>query len=499
MRGEMMEAKEAMNMQEPKTFGECLTELLRRKNISAADLARRMNYRSKTSVSRLLRDEVRYASIEDFMQRLEPVSAWMMTGEEMRLLREAMEVNRLGRTRYQTYRDIWRLVNRADEERTEAQAECFGSAQARTLHELAQSWRELKKLDILIVNSGFASLFGELEALLRENPAADISIRHYLTMYGSPGSIARQAGALMPVFHDPRYQGYYWTWKGISDGGRKENANLAVVCGVRPDGGEFLQTIAMQGGERCMVYESGQADMMEFLEHVVDASCQGALPLKTQYPEQELIEGLIVISRRYLNCEQDRATSCLAPNVCFELIPYEVLYRVMFDSALKDFDPEDEQIARLAEVHRARYANIHGKKKPTTFIFSWEGMNEFARTGRTTDHIAGMREFTPGERAAILRDLAARCRENVYLHVYILRPEIPVRGMTLTAHGGMGVYLLDAYTQYDVAKGHSETFILMPEFAEVLDEFFRDELIGKCTFSEAESLSMLDALADGLE
>lgn len=69
-------------MHEARTFGECLTELLRKKHISTADLTRRMNYRSKTSLTRLLRDEVRYASIEDFMTRLEPISEWLLTGEE---------------------------------------------------------------------------------------------------------------------------------------------------------------------------------------------------------------------------------------------------------------------------------------------------------------------------------------------------------------------------------------------------------------------------------
>ena len=77
-------------MYRPRTFGECLNELMRKKHISVADLTRRANYRSKTSISRLLRDEVRYASIEDFMERIEPIAAWLFNEEELKLLRVAV-------------------------------------------------------------------------------------------------------------------------------------------------------------------------------------------------------------------------------------------------------------------------------------------------------------------------------------------------------------------------------------------------------------------------
>ena len=488
-------------MNEEMTFGECLTELLRKKHISTADLTRRMNYRSKTSLTRLLRDEVRYASIEDFMSRLEPVSAWLMTDEEMQRLRDAMEVSRLGRPRYRMYREMWQLVGEGDSARGEVLAESFGAARARTLHEAAQVWAEAERVELVILNSGCNGLFSEIEELLHHRPDADVSIRHYLTVQESPGDVAGQLSALMAVFHHPSYQGFYRNCKGsVPETGERIESQVAAVRAQMKNGDTVFQIITMQSGNRCLIYEAARDDgMIAFFRRMVETTCEGALPLKVQYPEQELLEGLIVICQRYLSCEQDRATFCLAPNVCFELIPFEILYRVMFDSVLEGYLPDDQKILRLSEVHKVRYSNVHAKKKPTVFVFSWSGLQEFARTGRTTDHVAGMRCFTPEERAAILRDLAEKCRENVYLGVYILKPEVRVRGMTLTSYSGLGVYLLDAYTQYDVVNGHSEAFILMPGFAAALEEFFRDELIGKCTYSAAESIEMLTSLAGTLD
>ena len=37
--------------------------------------------------------------------------------------------------------------------------------------------------------------------------------------------------------------------------------------------------------------------------------------------------------------------------------------------------------------------------------------------------------------------------------------------------------------------------MLMPDFAETMEEFFRDELIPNHTFSEGESLEMMERLA----
>lgn len=484
-------------MQGPKTFGECLSELMRKKHISVADLTRRVNYRSKTSVSRLLRDEVRYASIEDFMGRLEPIEAWIFNEEEMRLLRASMEVSRLGRARYCAYQDIWRLVGQPAKRKIPVAAQGFGEARSGDLDELIGFWNTARRLELILINSGFESLFSRLSTLLESRPDADISIRQYLAMQDSPGALAEQLGAMMNIFHDPRYQGFYHARQG---GGPEyriggDTTHVTLVRGEDADG-EYSQMIVMLSEERCLVYESRKMeDFVPFVERIMDSVCSGALPLKTQYPEQALLEGLIVISRRYMGCEQDRTIYCMAPDICFELISLEILYDVMFDSVLKGCDPENEQIRELMRIHAERYRNIHEKRKKTQFIFSWDSMQHFAKTGRTTDHVAGMRAFTPAERAAIIRDVVHKCRENVYLNVRILKPDVSARGMTLTTYESLGLYLLDAYTQYDVVNGHSEAFMLTPDFAETMEEFFRDELIPKHTFSENESLEMMEGLA----
>lgn len=483
-------------MEEVLTFGEYLTEIMRRKHISVSDLARRLNYRSRTSLSRLMRDETRFDSIEDFMQRLEPVSAWLLTSEEMRQLKKAMEVSRLGRARYKAYEEIWRLIAVPQRCAQPVKLECFGSGSTDDLHELVQQWKRAQEIRAYIINSGDEALFEELADLLRSRPEADIRIYHYLLVRDAPGAMAQQLGAMMSIFHDPRYQGCYRTWHGegtLFNGGVQNN--MAAISGRREDGSEFMQLLILRTEGTCLLYEDEcAAEFMAFFHRALEAFVGDALPLKTEYPEQEVSGGLLAICRRYLNCEKDRAICCLAPNVCFELIPCEILKPVMLDSALKGCPEDDPMVVELIRIHCARYENISQKKKKTVFVFSWEGLHRFAHTGYATDHVVGMRPFTPQERIAILRDVIEQCRTNVYLHIYILHPDLKVRGMTLTTHEGMGVYLLDSNTKYDVVNGHSEAFILMPDFAATLADFLCSELIEKHAFSEAESMEMLRSL-----
>lgn len=489
-------------MRDAMTFGECLSALMRENDISVAELTRLTNYRSKTSLVRLLRDEVRFASIEDFMVRLRAAEVWEAGSREMRALEDAMEVSRLGRERYLRYREMWRLVGRREEEPKEMALEPFGTSRARTLRELAQKWRGAQEIRFLLINSGYESLFAELNRLLEDRPDLDAVIEQYLIVRDDPGSLARQMNAMKTVFHDARYLGFcsVLTQEELNGGaGYGLNGDALIVSGRDGDGAYFCQMITVLSEERGLLYENeGSDDFPAFFRKSVERICRDALPFRAQYPEQELLEGLITLSRRYLECEQDRATYCLAPNICFELIPFEILYRVMFDSVLAGADPEAAQIKELSRIQKARYANIYGKRRPTVFVFDWESMKEFSETGYTTDHVTGMRAFTRRERREILAGAAAKARGNEYLQIHILKPGIRPRGMTLTAYDALGVYLLDANTQYDVVRGHSEVFLQMPDFAQALESFFRDELIEKCCYPEEESLRMLEELAEGL-
>lgn len=490
-------------MQNAMTFGERLTALMRKKHLSVAELARKAGYRSKTSLVRLMKDEARYSGIEDCMNRLEQTGEWPCDGEEMKALRQSMEVSRLGREVYVKYRALWRLMGMETEPRSDMRLESFGMASAKSLSELTREWLKADQLHFLLVNAGYESIFGALEELLAARPELDIRIEHYLIARGDPVSLTEQMNALKTVFNDARYQGFCRMLpteeKGYAAPNHGLTGDAVLVSGRNGFGDRFCQLLIAQSNERGLLYENKESEQFPaFFRKGLERFCRDATPIKAKYPEKNLLEGLLSLSRRYLECERDRRIYCVAPNVCFELIPYEILSRMMLDSALKGLTMEDERVQELAEIQAARYANIHGKKKPSTFILDGESLKAFVRTGYAADHVIEMRAFTPDDRAAILMDVCQKARDNELLRVFVLKPEVRIREMMLITYESLGIYLLDAHTQYDVGGSHSETFLPMPDFAATLESFFEDELIAKGCYSAEESLDMLEGMAEEL-
>ena len=259
-------------VKKPMTFGEYLAQLMNIKRISVTDLTRRMNYRSKTSIARILKDEVRYSSIEDFMNRLEPMEDWLLSAEEKQNLRQAMEVTRLGLARYQAYRDIWRLVKKPCPCPREVRLEGFGAVCAQNLNELAEKWHQAVRVNMTIINSGYRSLFREIRRFLDANPERDVDIRHYLAVDDAAGSMAEQLAAVSQVFRDRRYHGFYRS--GYN--GRSTNQNVindfVVVRAVMADGSSFMQVVYMLAEDRALAYESvseeGFGELFRRLYHV---------------------------------------------------------------------------------------------------------------------------------------------------------------------------------------------------------------------------------------
>lgn len=480
----------------PMTFGEYLAWLMSSKRITAMDLTRRLNYRSKTSVSRILRDEVRYSSIEDFVSRLEPMEEWLLSPEERLEMRQAMEVSRLGRARYQAYRDVWRLVQPPKEAPGEIRLESFGSSQAQSLSELTQRWYQAEKLSMTIINSGYDSLFRQIRDVLEKRPGLQADIRHYLAVDDAAGSMAEQLAALIHVFQDARYHGYYRS--GYTGRNVNQNAiNDFVVAQIRmPDGSNFTQMIYMLAENRAMAYESvSEEGFGDLFRRVMSQVQPNALPIKRSYPQMEKMDWLIQITNQYLNCERDRSIFCLTPDVSFELIPKKVLERPMIGPVFDEEDMKNPRLNDLVRIHQARYDNLAAKRQMSSYILTLDGLRRFMETGVTTDRVSGMSPFTVGERCEILRDLIRRVRENVYLTVRILKPDVRMRGMSMTLYEGLGVHLLSADTQYDVTREHNEVFLLMPALTRTLTEFCREELIEKHAYSEAESLEILEKLS----
>ena len=108
----------------------------------------------------------------------------------------------------------------------------------------------------------------------------------------------------------------------------------------------------------------------------------------------------------------------------------------------------------LAEIHQARMTNMMRRRRPTYIVLNKAAMEEFVRTGRQSDHLHFLRNFTPKERKQILDVLVQQARENPFFHLYfaealhlhVLRLEILILHLKLLLVFELELVLLHSYT-----------------------------------------------------
>ena len=78
------------------TFGPCLKQILQKRNISASELARMMEYKSRNSIFRILDDEGGDGTRQALYDRLMEDDLLNLTRQEQLELTQALEISRVG-------------------------------------------------------------------------------------------------------------------------------------------------------------------------------------------------------------------------------------------------------------------------------------------------------------------------------------------------------------------------------------------------------------------
>lgn len=81
-------------------FGPCLREILKEKQVSASELARMMNYKSRNSIFRILCGKGGHGARQTFYERLMQEDPLRLSDEQRERLGQALEISRMGLKAY---------------------------------------------------------------------------------------------------------------------------------------------------------------------------------------------------------------------------------------------------------------------------------------------------------------------------------------------------------------------------------------------------------------
>ncbi len=200
----------------------------------------------------------------------------------------------------------------------------------------------------------------------------------------------------------------------------------------------------------------------------------------------------------YAHLEQDCMLLSIRPDVHLNFVPGDLLQDTLssgFEQAGRIAEEDvSGMIESLNEIQDARVTNLHSKRRPTHIVHSLQAMERFMRTGVQSDHFFLKRAYSLPERRAIVQNMLQCMRDDPYINIYFLQPQLPEIRNQLTLFEGKGLLLMDAYTSYDLHDDHSEALIALPEFESSFQAFFLDVVLGRLTLTRQESILQLERL-----
>lgn len=470
-------------------FGPYLAQALQKRGMSASEAARRLGYKSRNSIFRVLDESGGYAALETCYQKIAETRALGLTDEEFRHLGIELEVSRVGMNSFLSNRAM-RCMLRENERTMEPVrwrmgGELFGA--------IAQS----RRAEITLLGVCSRSLMQELSLALPRGEGTSVRILHYL--YTGGEEVIEAISAIQPLLYARCYTVY-----GLEQGSLPPQAERAFRCGrmlarLQDAQGRWRTLDATQvAPDLLVVSELREGGKPTALEYILEKSLPRLFPLKVACAETNTPQDYLEYTREYAELERGRAIYTIKLDVPINFIHPDLLLSPVREGFRETgFAQEEEMealIAGFARIQQARWDNFFTKRRPTHTIFSLPAMEQFARTGLQSDHFFAMRPYTPEERAAILRHIRTQCAENPSFKVYFFKEDYQPPRTEITLYEGIGTLMSKPDTDYDLAGDHAEALITQPEFCRKYKEFFTQDLLVDHVRSDSETLELLERL-----
>lgn len=488
-------------MKQYEQFSACLKRILEEEGLSASQVAKALNLRSRNSIFRILAGQTSVRVQETFLQMLKEEYGATWKKQHWDDLQESLEVSRIGADDYRGRKALHALIHAQD-----AQQEMLLNVprphNGYAVSELRPVLEELFADGQLTISAcGCCTLpLTRLLAELLRQPGKEgrVYMRHYVNM--TERVVVQNVVAIQPLM----YFNWYEPLVVDPDTCTQEmlevySAGTIFIEKVTDDGKQSYTKYIMYDHDklyRVSTESRGIAETIRLLNHFGD----GLPKLTTEYPATTTVEDYVDYTAYYRDLEANKEVLSLKPDVPINYVHPEILLPAALDGFREiGFIPDDRDAEALIKVfydiHASRYENFVKKRKVTHIVFSLEAMRKFMLTGVQTDHFFAQRPYTLAERLAILNHLRHESANNPYFSVRFLKPEFDHPNMEITMYDGVGVLFTKFDSQYRLSDDHSEALVTHPLFVEKFREFFMHDLLPNCTLSHKDSLNAMAELA----
>lgn len=479
------------------SFRVCLERIIRERDITAAELSRILEHKSKTTLSRVFAGTAGLDSIRKICREASQSPVLALTEEEKNALELAVRTDEVGEGVLRARDEIRELLRPT--RRNEPAIIMRSETGAVPLSEVARMMQEAGHADVLIFNCSSHALAQELAFLLGSMPMEKLTVRHYMAVNSDPARTASMIVTLTGLFGFANYTCFSMPSGGDPTGPLAFIGMNCIACRIAGDTGTREFQMMFTDGYSGILHES--PGIFTYWERYLALLSIPARPIKTTYPPVFSPEDYVTFTDTYRRLEENRNVYMFKPDICLNQIETEILRSAFLDGARQigmDTPEFTATLNRLAEIQEMRFRNTFTQHKVTHVVFSETAIRKFAETGCTSDHFFLMRPYTKEERARILTHLAHQTQSNPYFNAYLLRDDRGFTGMEATCYEGEGVQFIPADTDYNLSSGHTEAIIVDEEFVGLFLRFFREDLLKHHVTPPAAAAKLFTELAEEL-
>ena len=486
-------------MAEHLAFAQTLQRVLDETELSATEVARRLEMRSRNSIFRILKGETSGPLNRRFLENMHQRMGAAFSTAQWMALEEALDMDDLGPNEFISHQALMQLIGASGEAILPAKVSYLDASDAEKedtfLHYLQMLFCGALKVKALLFGCCELGLFRQLyEAVSPVTQHVMVRIDHFI--YAGEDEIVPNLVGIQPMADQPCYNAYLVDAKTCAPERLAHyRAGQMTFRVLRQDGSESNVMLFLTEKERFYATEMSPQDL--WMSRKLLGDRERFSRLRLQWPAQEESSDLIAYTRQYSRIEHGAAIYYIRPDVLFQYIPLDILYPVVREGfaqqgiAREMYEPIVEQ---LAEIHQARLNNMLHRRRPTYIVLNKAAMEEFVRTGRQSDHLHFLRSFTPQERKEILAVLLQQARENPFFHLYFAQEKLPCAMGEAAMYDGRALITMSAGSGYNLEAKHRESYITHPFVLRAYKRFYLNTVVAKLADSPAQTVPMLETL-----
>ena len=331
-------------------FGQCLRQILKEKRISASALSRMMENKSRNSLFRILEGSTSPATQEAFFHRLVRGNWLSLTKAQQQMLRESLEVSRLGVEGYRSNQAMRKMLRDVDEQRARRpiDLESADRGACGTFDRQLEQYARCRAVSMTLIGCCDREICAAIaDGLLHGRGGCRVKITHYL--YTGGDAIIRAVAAIQPLLYAPCYEAYCVEPCMFSaEREQTYRANSLIVRWEDHSGQTHLHMFLLVDRNRLLMMDRCGEQAISLMERMWRADRAQMHPLKSAFALRHSPEDYLAYTEAFCELERGRAIYTVKMDMCLAFISTKTLVAPVVDGFTETGFAGQEGLAGLS-------------------------------------------------------------------------------------------------------------------------------------------------------